>query len=150
NKTASTNGAMSFDPTSVTRGTNTSRLMALIDVNKDGKVDWVRFPDSNTFSFDWGDGSGSFQENNNQATVNTGVGNGFFFQPTDIDGDGEVDFLGYAVSYDAPAGVSRIMHRKSDLSFEDVTAASGIPTGSGYSIIGAEDLDQDGDVDLIV
>src|SRR5262249_13347239 len=57
----STPGHVNFTPTSVTRGTNTSRSQVLFDFNGDGKVDWFRSAPPGLV-VDFGDGNGNFTE----------------------------------------------------------------------------------------
>src|SRR5262245_45683535 len=52
-------GMLSFESTKIERGTNTARRQAMIDLDRDGKVDWLRGP-SRGVVFDRGDGKGNF------------------------------------------------------------------------------------------
>ncbi len=135
-------GRLEFEATGLTHGTNTSRRQAMIDLNRDGKVDWLRGLGSGIL-IDAGDGKGGFraeapviQVPRTRAEV--------LCLPLDIDGDGDIDLLSEWGHYEAPAGNSRIYRNKGDMSFEEQSFEP------GFSIKGAGDADQDGDVDLIV
>ena len=64
-------GELRFEPTDIMRGTNTARRQAMIDINRDGKVDWLRGTDSD-IQFDFGDGKGVFTQGSFKLTVTRG------------------------------------------------------------------------------
>ena len=139
-------GELLFEPTGITRGTNTARRQAMIDINRDGKVDWLRGTDAG-IEFDFGDGSGAFAKGSHQLAVTQGRDE-VLCLPQDIDGDGDIDLLAEWGHYSAPEGNCRIYRNDGTMAFADVTAEAGL-SGSGTAIKGVGDVDQDGDPDLI-
>ena len=135
-----------FEPTGITRGTNTARRQAMIDINRDGKVDWLRGTDTE-IQFDFGDGNGFFSETSHRLPVTRGRDE-VLCLPHDIDGDGDIDLLAEWGHYSTPDGNCRIYRNDGTMNFTDVTAKAGLP-GTGTAIKGVGDLDQDGDPDLI-
>ncbi len=139
-------GKLLFEPTGITRGTNTARRQAMIDINRDGKVDWLRGTDTD-IQFDFGDGNGFFSENSRRLAVTRGRDE-VLCLPHDFDGDGDIDLLAEWGHYSAPDGNSRIYRNDGKMVFTEVTAKAGLPR-EGTSIKGVGDVDQDGDPDLI-
>jgi catechol 2,3-dioxygenase-like lactoylglutathione lyase family enzyme len=139
-------GELLFEPTGVTRGTNTARRQAMIDINRDGKVDWLRGTDTD-IKFDFGNGNGLFTENSYRLPVTRGRDE-VLCLPHDIDADGDIDLLVEWGHYSAPDGNSRIYRNDGKMTFKDVTTEAGLPK-TGTAIKGVGDVDQDGDSDLI-
>ncbi|MHC4461628.1 MAG: FG-GAP repeat domain-containing protein [Planctomycetota bacterium] len=139
-------GNLRFEPTGITRGTNTARRQAMIDINRDGKVDWLRGTDTD-IQFDFGNGNGFFSESSRRLPVTRGRDE-VLCLPHDIDGDGDIDLLVEWGHYSMPDGNSRIYRNDGKMNFKEVTAEAGFP-GTGTSIKGIGDVDQDGDPDLI-
>jgi hypothetical protein len=139
-------GRLLFEPTGITRGTNTARRQAMIDINRDGNVDWLRGTDAD-IQFDFGDGKGFFSEDNCRLAVTRGRDE-LLCLPHDIDADGDIDLLTEWGHYSAPDGNCRIYRNDGAMTFKDVTVAAGLsPTGT--AIKGVGDVDHDGDPDLI-
>jgi hypothetical protein len=141
-------GLLKFTPTSVTRDGNTARQQTLSDVNRDGRVDWVRGTQAGAGSgavvFDLGDGAGGFSRGQ-PAVTGTGTNPATFM--FDMDGDGDVDFVtSWGASYDGPTAYARVYAQDSGR-FTDVTAAAGLP--GNLLILGAADVDHNGTTDLI-
>jgi len=139
-------GKLLFEPTGITRGTNTARRQAMIDINRDGRVDWLRGTDTD-IQFDFGDGKGFFSENSSRLAVTRGRDE-VLCLPHDIDGDGDIDLLAEWGHYSAPYGNCRIYRNDGKMTFMDVTTETGLPE-TGTAIKGVGDIDQDGDSDLI-
>lgn len=139
-------GELLFEPTGITRGTNTARRQAMIDINRDGKVDWLRGTDTD-IQFDFGDGNGFFSESSRRLAVTRGRDE-VLCLPHDIDADGDIDLLVEWGHYGAPDGNCRIYRNDGTMTFTDVTAEAGLPV-TGTAIKGVGDVDQDGDPDLI-
>lgn len=139
-------GELLFEPTGITRGTNTARRQAMIDINRDGKVDWLRGTDTD-IQFDFGDGNGFFSESSRRVPVTKGRDE-VLCLPHDIDGDGDIDLITEWGHYSAPDGNCRIYRNDGTIVFTDVTAKAGLPK-TGTAIKGVGDVDQDGDPDLI-
>ena len=139
-------GKLDFQPTGITRGTNTARRQAMIDVNRDGNVDWLRGTGKGIL-FDFGDGKGGFAANSRMLSVTEGRAE-VLCLPQDVDGDGDIDLLAEWGHYGNADGTSRILRNDGRMNFVDVTAAAGLPQ-EATSIKGTGDVDQDGDPDLI-
>jgi hypothetical protein len=145
----STPGHVNFTPTSVTRGTNTSREQVLFDFNGDGNVDWFRSAPPG-LEVDFGDGKGNFTEGSLTFTIpGTDSNNNANFLPGDFDGDGKTDLLILTGGgYDGTLGKTMVWHNNGNMSFTDVTASSGLPT-NGFVAKGVGDFNQDGSLDII-
>ncbi len=137
----STPGRLHFEPTDITHGTNTARRQAMIDLDRDGKVDWLRGLGSGIL-IDAGDGAGGFKPERTLIEVPRTRAE-VLCLPLDIDGDGDIDLLSEWGHYGAPAGNSKIWRNRGDGTFEEAWSQADL------SIKGAGDVDQDGDVDLI-
>lgn len=138
----STPGKLDFEATGISHGTNTSRRQAMIDLDRDGKVDWLRGLGSGIL-IDAGDGAGGFKLEAPVIEVPRTRAE-VLCLPVDLDGDGDIDLVSEWGHYEAPAGNSRLYRNRGDMTFEEVFAEAGM------SIKGAGDVDQDGDLDLIV
>lgn len=145
--TSSAPGTLDFQPTGITRGTNTARRQAMIDIDRDGRVDWLRGSGTG-IHFDLGDGKGGFAEA--AASLVFGIRGQAerLCLPVDLDGDGQIDLLTEWGHYAQPDGNSRIYRNDGPMRFTDVTTAAGLAE-KGISIKGAGDVNQDGSVDLI-
>ena len=139
-------GTLDFQPTGITRGTNTARRQAMIDVNRDGNVDWLRGM-GRGIVFDFGDGRGDFSSVSRELPITQGRAE-VLCLPQDLDGDGDIDLLAEWGHYGNADGTSRILRNDGRMNFTDVTAAAGLPP-EATSIKGTGDVDQDGDPDLI-
>ncbi|MEE8450529.1 MAG: CRTAC1 family protein [Thermoguttaceae bacterium] len=139
-------GKLDFQATGITRGTNTARRQAMIDINRDGNVDWLRGM-GNGILFDFGDGKGGFASGSRMLSVTEGRAE-VLCLPQDIDGDGDIDLLAEWGHYGNEDGNSRIFRNDGRMNFVDVTDEAGLPR-EAMSIKGVGDVDQDGDPDLI-
>jgi hypothetical protein len=81
----STPGRLSFRDSGITAGQG--RCNALVDLNRDGKVDWLHERPGVVFEF--GDGKGNFQRGGNLEIAQTR--NEFNMHPADLNGDGFID-----------------------------------------------------------
>ena len=135
-----------------TRDGNQSRSEALVDFNRDGKVDWVRSCQGQNFKVDFGDGKGNFAANS--VLISQPQGNaldaGVIF--ADLDGDTDVDLIINWGGYSAPGGDDygrvRVLLNDGKMNLVEKTTEIGLKTDR-LAILGAGDVDQDGDVDLI-
>jgi hypothetical protein len=139
-------GRLDFQATGITRGTNTARRQAMIDINRDGHVDWLRGAGKGIL-FDFGDGKGGFSSRSRMLPVTEGRAE-VLCLPQDIDDDGDIDLLAEWGHYGNVDGTSRILSNDGRMNFTDVTASAGLPQ-EAVSIKGTGDFDQDGDPDLI-
>ncbi len=140
-------GSLSFRTTGVRRGTNTARRQAIIDIDRDGKADWLRGLGGG-ICLDLGDGRGEFAEKSRFLATGDDRRSEVLCLPVDIDGDGDLDLLSEWGHYKTPGGNSRIFKNDGKMYFTETSAQAGIPS-TGFSIKGAGDVDQDGDPDLI-
>ncbi len=138
-------GHLHFVATSVTRDGNSSREQTMIDLNRDGKVDWIRDPENRGNVLDTGDGKGAFTETGKIP----GLPGGHQFM-VDIDGDGFIDCLiVYSGEYKDLDCKSRVYHNDGKGNFINVTKQSGLPE-DGIAIKGFGDFNQDGFPDVLV
>jgi hypothetical protein len=133
-----------------TREGNESREEALVDLNRDGKLDWVRSCQGQNFKVDFGDGHGKFSADS--LLISQPEGNaldaGVLFADFDADGDEDllINWGGYGVPDDY--GHLRLLQNDGQPSFSEKTQEAGLKP-EHLAILGAGDVDQDGDVDLI-
>jgi hypothetical protein len=140
-------GSLAFEGTKLERGTNTARRQAMIDLDRDGKVDWLRGAPGRII-VERGDGKGGFVPDR-EIPIATSSRAELLCLPIDIDGDGFIDLLVEWGHYDSPQGNSRILRNDGKGNFVDVTKESGLPL-TGVSIKGAGDVNRDGFPDLLV
>src|SRR5262249_41660494 len=124
------------------------RRQALIDINGDGKVDWLRGTPQ-AIIFEHGDGKGNFNDNSGRlVTGNTSRGESLCI-PVDLTGTGRIDLLVEWGHYQFTVGQSRVFRNDGKGNFTDVTKECGLPT-ENISIKGVGDVNQDGFPDLLV
>ncbi len=135
-----------------TRQGNESRSEALVDLNRDGKIDWVRGCQGQNFKVDFGDGKGHFAEDSMLIAQPEGnaLDAGMMF--ADLDGDGDEDMIinwgGYSSPDGNDYGRARILINDGNGNLVEKTTEVGLPADH-LAILGIGDVDQDGDVDLI-
>jgi hypothetical protein len=143
----STPGRLAFSMSDVMAGQ--ARANAMIDINRDGKVDWLH--ELPGIVFDFGDGHGGFRRGRNLEIAKTR--NEINVHPVDLNGDGLIDLAVHWGRYDFEKGRSRIYLNISkaagELNFTNVTSAAGLAE-EGLAIKGIGDLNRDGFPDLLV
>jgi hypothetical protein len=140
-------GLVNFLGTSVTRDGGQARQQALMDVDADGKIDWLRGAGAGVL-IDKGDGMGGFQAMT--STLANPGGEEISIVPCDVDGDGDQDIFVEFGRYDTygPDGATRLYRNDGGGKFTDVTTDAGLYQ-MGFALLGVGDFDQDGDTDLI-
>lgn len=140
-------GLAAFEGTRIERGTNTARRQAMIDLDRDGNVDWLRGAPSRIV-LERGDGKGNFTVARDIAVGDSGRAE-VLCLPIDIDGDGFIDLLVEWGHYGSPPSNSRVFRNDGKMNFHDVTKDCGLAE-TGMSIKGAGDVNRDGFPDLFV
>jgi len=138
-------GAPNFRASGIDRDGGQGRQQALIDINRDGMVDWLRGAGAGV-QFDYGNGNGGFADKS-FTLPNPGT-DGITVIPVDLDGDGFIDLIVQWGRYDFELGKTRIYHNDGKMNFTDVTKEVGLYE-EGLAILGIGDVNQDGHVDLI-
>jgi hypothetical protein len=138
----SVNGQLSFRDSGIVAGQG--RCNALIDLNRDGKVDWLHERPGVVFEF--GDGKGGFKRGGNLDIAQTK--NEFNMHPADLNGDGFVDLAVHWGRYDLKEGRSRVYLNDGKMNFRDATSDCGLAE-EGLTVKGTGDVNQDGALDLI-
>ena len=149
----STAGTLDIRSTGVTREGNTARTQVLVDLDRDGCVDWLRAAPPG-IEVDIGDCNGGFAEDSYSVAIpGTDSNNNANIIPGDFDNDGDIDLLVMVGGgYDDTAG--RTYYYRNDglvggvPQFSDQTAATGLPLDA-LVVKGVGDYDLDGSLDLI-
>lgn len=139
----STPGVLKFKDSGVTA--QQGRANAMIDINVDGKVDWLH--ERPGVVFELGDGHGHFKPGGGLPIPQTR--NEVNVHPVDLNGDGLIDLVVHWGRYDYEKGRSRIYLNRGQMRFEDATAQVGLHE-DGLAIKGIGDVNQDGSMDLLV
>ena len=95
-----------------------ARVSAMIDINRDGKVDWLH--ERPGIVFELGDGKGSFRENGHLPIAPTR--NEINVHPADLDGDGNIGTV-------TDLMLSKVLSLSSSLNADDKITL--IPSGFG-------------------
>ena len=121
------------------------RQNAMIDIDRDGKVDWLH--ERPGVVFELGDGKGSFRKSTSLEIAKTRFE--INIHPVDINGDGLIDLVVQWGRYENTEGLSRIYLHDGNMHFTDVTKEAGL-TEEGLAVKGIGDVNQDGWPDLMV
>jgi len=135
-------GVLKFRDSGITAGQ--ARCNALIDLNRDGNVDWLHERPGVVWEF--GDGKGAFTRGGHLEVAQTR--NEFNMHPADLNGDGFIDLAVHWGRYDLKQGRSRIYLNDGKMNFRDATSECGL-TEDGLTIKGVGDVNHDGALDLI-
>src|ERR1043166_2992521 len=138
----STPGVLKFRDSEMTAGQG--RCNALIDLDRDGKVDWLH--ERPGVAWEFGDGKGKFKMAGHLDVAQTR--NEFNMHPADLNGDGFIDLVVHWGRYDLKQGRSRIYLNDGKMNFRDATSESGL-VEDGLTIKGVGDVNQDGTLDVI-
>jgi len=137
-------GQLAFVKTEV--GADRSRANAWIDLDRNGRVDWLHENDKG-IAFEKGDGKGAFFEGKGIDIAK--LKNEINMIPVDLNGDGFIDLVVHWGRYEFEKGKSRIYLNDGKGNFADATKECGL-TEEGLAIKGVGDLNQDGFTDLMV
>ena len=140
-------GRLAFEAGKTAHGTNQARVNVMLDVDRDGRLDWIRSA-GGAVVFELGDGKGGFAPAGPVLRVTTDYRFEHAILPADIDGDGDCDLVLEWGRYQFGKGRGRLYRNDGNLRFADVTAEAGLYE-EGFSVKAVGDLDQDGDVDLL-
>lgn len=138
----STSGHLSFRDSGIIAGQ--ARCNALIDLNRDGKVDWLH--ERPGVAWEFGDGKGNFKSGGHFDIAQTR--NEFNMHPADLNSDGFIHLVVHWGRYDLKEGKSRIYLNDGKMNFRNATRECGL-TEDGLTIKGIGDVNQDGALDLI-
>lgn len=127
-------------------GVGTGRAGALVDLNGDGKNDWLHGTRPG-LAWEFGDGKGGFTKGGTLAIPSGRFETNFF--PVDINGDGCVDLAAHWGRYEFQLGKARIYLGDGKMNFRDVTTECGIREDD-FAIKDIGDMNQDGSPDLLV
>jgi hypothetical protein len=136
-------GRLSFRESNVTAGQ--ARVSAMIDLNRDGKVDWLH--ERPGVAFEFGDGQGGFKAGGHLDVAATR--NEINVYPADLNNDGFIDLAVHWGRYDFEKGRSRVYFNDGKMNFHDATSEAGL-VEEGLVIKGVGDANQDGFLDLLV
>ncbi|HMJ64119.1 MAG TPA: VCBS repeat-containing protein, partial [Candidatus Binatia bacterium] len=136
-------GRLSFRESSVTA--SQARANAMIDLNRDGNIDWLH--ERPGVAFEFGDGEGNFKPGGHLEVAPTR--NEINIHPADFNGDGFIDLALHWGRYDYERGRSRLYLNDGKMNFTDATEKAGLRE-DGLAIKGVGDVNQDGHLDLIV
>ncbi|MCX8038705.1 MAG: VCBS repeat-containing protein, partial [Candidatus Sumerlaeia bacterium] len=135
-------GRLTFRETAITAGQG--RANAIIDINRDGKADWLH--ERPGVVFELGDGKGGFMTGGNIEVAATR--NEINIHPADLNGDGFMDLALHWGRYSDERGRSRVYFNDGKMNFANATEQAGLRE-EGLAIKGIGDVNQDGRPDLL-
>ena len=142
----SQSGYLNYEPTTMFAGEEQGRGGCMIDIDGDGKVDWIH--PRPLLVVERGDGKGHFSKAAVIGVPGAREDTGFSVMPADFDGDGKIDLLLGWGGYGDPAGNIRLLQGDGKMNFTDVTDAVGLPRRGSLVDIG--DFDQNGSTDVLI
>ena len=144
----STPGRLAFVGTRMDLNGGQARQNAMIDIDRDGRVDWLHEGGRGWTTWDRGDGKGTLVQTQ-QALLHAGWKDGASMLPVDLNGDGQMDLIVSMRGYEEErTGRSRIYLNHGRMHFADATKDCGLDE-AGLQIMGIGDFNADGSPDLI-
>jgi hypothetical protein len=144
----STPGHLDFKATDLSAFDGQARQNAMIDLDRDGKADWLHEGKPGTITWDKGDGKGALRPMK-KTLISSDWKDGPGIIPVDLNGDGYIDLIVSKRGYDEDkTGRCRIFLNDGKGGFTDATAACGLDE-AGLQIMGVGDFNRDGALDLI-
>src|SRR5262245_53646299 len=116
----STPGRLNFRESNITAGQG--RANALIDLNRDGNLDWLH--ERPGVAFEFGDGKGNFKPGGELEVAATK--NEINIHPADFNGDGFIDLALHWGRYDYERGRSRLYFNDGKMHFTNATEVAGL------------------------
>jgi len=127
-------------------GGGQARANALIDIDRDGKVDWLH--ERPGVIWELGDGKGHFKPGGGVPAGGKKNETNIYYG--DLQGKGSIDLALQWGRYENEKGQSRVLFNDGKANFTDVTKEAGLSDQDGFVIKGLADVSQDGSPDLIV
>ncbi len=141
-------GQANFLATRLDLGGGQARQNAMIDIDRDGKIDWLHEMGRGLTTWDKGDGKGDLVQTK-KPLLSTGWKDGPSMLPADLNGDGQVDMIMSMRGYEEEhTGRTRVFLNDGQMNFTESTKACGLSEG-GLQIMGVGDFNRDGALDLI-
>src|SRR6185436_6900816 len=106
---------------------------ALADLNRDGKLDWIRGCQGSNFKVDFGDGAGNFAEDSVLVPQPQGDAEDAGMLFADLDADGDLDMVVNWGGYSVPGGGEdygriRVLINDGNANLTEKTTEVGLPT----------------------
>ena len=145
-------GKPDFKATRIDLSGGQARQNAIIDLDRDGKADWLHETGRGDITFDKGDGKGNFTPTG-QILASTKWKDGPSMIPVDLNGDGYIDLIVSMRGYEEERlGRTRIFLNDAasggKISFTESTTAGGL-NEQAFQVMGLGDFNCDGAVDLV-
>ncbi len=135
----STPGHLNFKATNLIAIDGQARQNAMIDLDRDGKVDWLHEGKPGTTTWDKGDGKGGLTPTK-KMLITSAWKDGPGIIPVDLNGDGYIDLVFSKRGYDEDkTGRCRIFLNDGKGGFTDATTACGLDE-AGLQIMGVGDF----------
>ena len=141
-------GKLHFELQEGDRRTNQARQNVMVDINRDGKVDWLRGAQPGVW-FDLGDGKGVFPRGNSLTVEGSGGQGEDSVMAADLCGQGNIDLVVEWGRYGKVKGCSRLYRNDGEMKFTDITVEAGLRVDD-FSVKAIGDYNQDGVNDLLV
>ncbi len=140
-------GRLQFENAGIRRGGNMGRIGVLIDIDGNGRLDWIRSHIDNVI-IDRGDGEGGFIQNALLIPVTQDYRNAHTVIPSDLNGNGRIDLILEWGGYSYEDGRCRILRNDGDLKFTDVTEEWGL-WEEGLAVKAVGDFNHNGFIDIL-